>query len=153
MKIRKANIKDAPFILSLIKELAHFEKASEKVSLTLEQLIQDGFSDNPLFEAIILHDKKDQQVGFGLFYNRYSTWKGKSLYLEDLYIIPEARRQGLGAMAMEYLKQYASNSDCERFEWQVLEWNEPAIKLYEQMGAELDREWVNCRLEGSSLKN
>lgn len=150
--IRKAIVEDATFILEMIKELAHFEKAPEKVTLQLEQLIQDGFGENPLYEAIIIYDENGESIGFGLYYNRYSTWKGKSLYLEDLYIKPSARGRGYGKRVMHYLKEHAITTGCSRFEWQVLEWNEPAIRLYEKLGAEIDAEWMNCRLEGDALK-
>ncbi len=86
-----------------------------------------------------------------LFYYRYSTWKGKSLYLEDLYIKPESRGNGFGTYVMKWLAKYAVENDCKRFEWQVLDWNMPAIDLYQKLGADLDGEWINCRLEGDSL--
>lgn len=148
--IRKATKEDAPFIIQMIKDLAEFEKAPEQMILSTEQLIEDGFKENPLFESIIL-ELNGQPCGMALFYNRYSTWKGRSLYLEDLYVKPEARGNGLGLLAMKYLAKYAAETKCQRFEWQVLDWNEPAIKFYKSFGTDIDGEWMNCKLEGSEI--
>jgi len=150
--IRSALKEDAPFILSLINKLAEFEKRPEQVNLTLNQFISDGFSTNPLFECIILLES-GEKIGFALFYYRYSTWKGKTLYLEDLYILPNHRGNGLGVMAMKYLAKYAMENNCHRFEWQVLDWNEPSINFYKGLGTDLDPEWINCRLEGAAISN
>jgi GNAT superfamily N-acetyltransferase len=152
IQIRKAQIEDSSFILEMIKELAEYEKASDQVLLTLEQLKEDGFGKNSLFESIIL-ELDGKQAGMALFYNRYSTWKGKSLYLEDLYVQPKFRGHGIGLKAMKWLARYAHKTDCHRFEWQVLDWNEPAIKFYEKFNTQLDGEWINCKLEGMQIQN
>jgi GNAT superfamily N-acetyltransferase len=145
MFIRKSTKEDIPFILKMIQNLADFEKASHEVKITEKDLLRDGFSEKPLYESIIIeHDNK--KAGFALFYNRYSTWKGKSLYLEDLFILPEFRGNGLGRKTMNYLEELAKETNCGRFEWQVLDWNTPAIDLYKSMGADLDAEWINCRI-------
>lgn len=149
--IRPAKKDDAPFILELINRLAVYENASDQVKVTNEQLLEDGFGNNPLFESIIL-ELDNKPVGMALFYNRYSTWKGKSLYLEDLFIVPEARGKKLGIMAMKYLANYAEKTNCFRFEWQVLDWNEPSINFYKSINTDLDSEWINCRLEGDAIK-
>lgn len=149
---RKAEKKDCPFILQMIKDLAEFEKAPEQVIVTVEKLEKDGFGKNPLFEAQIL-ECEGKDAGFFLYYFRYSTWKGKSLYLEDLYVIPEFRRKGLARYAFSELGKIALEEECGRFEWQVLDWNESAIKFYQQFDTDLDAEWINCRLEGEALKN
>lgn len=150
LNIRQAGRADSSFIVQMIKELADYEKAPEQMILAEEQLEADGF-DHGLFEAVIL-ELDEKSVGMALFYNRYSTWKGKSLYLEDLYIVPKARGNGLGMMAMKYLADYAVKTDCRRFEWQVLDWNTPSIKFYESFKTQLDGEWINCRLEGSEIE-
>jgi RimJ/RimL family protein N-acetyltransferase len=149
--IRKAKIEDSKFIFQLICDLAEYEKAPDQVKTSVTQIEKDGFGPEKLFEAIIL-EYKNKSVGMALFYNRYSTWKGKSLYLEDLYVQPEYRGHGLGLEAMKYLAQYAVETNCQRFEWQVLDWNEPSIKFYESLGSDLDGEWINCRLEGDKIK-
>ena len=149
--IRMAEKKDVPFIFEMITQLASYEKAAEQVKLKEDQLLRDGFGEHPLFESIIL-ELDNISVGMALFYNRYSTWKGKSLYLEDLYIIPKARGKKLGIMAMKYLANYAVDTHCFRFEWQVLDWNEPSINFYKTINTDLDSEWINCRLEGDAIK-
>ena len=146
MKLRKAVVDDSRSILEMIHELAEFEKAKDKVDLSLDQFVKDGFGEKALFEAIII-EEDDQNVGFSLFYNRYSTWKGKSLYLEDLYIKPAYRGRGFGKEVMLYLSKLSKETKCRRFEWQVLDWNTGAINFYKSLGAELDSEWVNCRIE------
>lgn len=148
--IRQAKMSDCSFILAMINELALFEKAPNEVKITLEQLEQDGFGMKPLYKSIIL-EEDGERIGFALFYNRYSTWKGKSLYLEDLYIQTQHRGKGAGRKVMNYLKGLATETDCFRFEWQVLDWNVRGIDFYKSLGATLDDEWINCRLEGPSL--
>lgn len=151
-KIRKGTHEDASFVFSQIKNLAKFEKAEEQVTLTLERLIEDGFSkEGPALYETLIFEEGTTPCGFALYYNRYSTWKGKSLYLEDLFILPEFRRRGLARMAFKELARIAVETSCYRFEWQVLDWNTPAIKLYEELGADLDGEWMNCRLEGERI--
>jgi len=150
--IRKSNIEDSKFIMSMIHELALFEKAPDQVILTEDQLIRDGFTENKLFESIIL-ECDDVPVGMALFYFRYSTWKGKSLYLEDLIVKSEMRGRGLGKLAFKWPARFAVDNTCHRFEWQVLDWNEPAIGFYKAMGCQLDGEWINCRLEGIEIKD
>ncbi|MCF8060045.1 MAG: GNAT family N-acetyltransferase [Bacteriovoracaceae bacterium] len=150
INMRSASVEDAPFIFSLINKLAEFEKAADQVKLTLDQLLQDGFSSNPLYFCHIL-ESDGIKAGFTLCYFRYSTWKGKSLYLEDLFVEPEYRGRGLAKLALKRLANTAVNEGCGRFEWQVLDWNEPAIMFYKSIGATLDPEWINCRLEGKAI--
>ncbi len=150
-QIREATEKDCEFILQMIHDLAEYEKAPEEVEITAEQLKKDGFSNNPLYKALIT-EIDDKPVGMALYYNRYSTWKGRNLYLEDFYVMPEYRGHGLGIMMMKKLAQIAVKTKCYRFEWQCLDWNEPSLKFYKSLGADLDSEWVNCRVEGESIK-
>lgn len=149
MKIRKARAQDSESILEMIHELAEFEKAKDKVDLSLDQFVEDGFGQSALFEALIV-EVDGQNIGFSLFYNRYSTWKGKSLYLEDLYIKPAYRGKGYGKEVMLYLTELAKKTNCLRFEWQVLDWNTGAIKFYKGLGADLDGKWINCRIENNT---
>ena len=150
MKIRKAIKADAKFIMQMIKDLAEYEKSLEQMMLTEHELIQDGFGKKPLFQAAILEDK-EVAVGFALYYYKYSTWKGKTLYLEDLYIMPESRGNGLGMLTMKYLAKLAETAKCRRFEWQVLDWNIPSIKFYQSFDTNLDAGWINCRLENEKI--
>lgn len=146
--IRIADYNDLPFVLEMVHALAEYEKAPEAVLINLEQLEKD-FKEE-LFEALIIK-WEGQPVGMALYYFRYSTWKGKSLYLEDLFIKPESRGHGLGKKVMYFLADYACKSECGRFEWQVLDWNTPSIEFYKTLGAEIDPEWMNCRLEGKAI--
>ena len=150
--IRFATENDVEFIFEMIKELAVYEKAADKVETSIEQIREDGFGEKAYYKAVIL-ELDNKAVGMALFYNRYSTWKGKSLYLEDLYIRPEFRGNGLGMMGMQWLAEYAVETKCYRFEWQVLDWNEPSIQFYKTLNADLDSEWINCRLEGNRIQD
>lgn len=151
INIRSATKEDAPFILQMIQALAEFEREPNSVTISLEQLTEDGFGTTPLYTSVIL-ELNQKPVGFALFYNRYSTWQGKTLYLEDLFVIPEARGHGLGMATMKYLAQLAIDTKCVRFEWQVLDWNQAAIDFYTSFSTQLMPEWVNCRLSSDGIK-
>ena len=144
--IRSAVPLDVPFILQMIRALAEYEKEPQEVTITEQELLRDGFGDKPLYSCLILELDR-VPVGFALYYNRYSTWKGKTLYLEDLFVVPEARGHGLGKEAMVELARIAHDSGCVRFEWQVLDWNQPAIDFYKSFGTSLQPQWVTCRLD------
>lgn len=149
--IRKATVNDIPFILQMIRALAEYEKEPQEVTISESQLQKDGFGDSPLYQCLIL-ELQQKSVGFALYYNRYSTWKGKTLFLEDLFVMPEARGAGLGKLAMLELAKIARDTDCVRFEWQVLDWNQPAIDFYKSLGTELLPQWVNCRLDRKGIQ-
>ncbi len=151
-KLRTAVPSDIPFILQMIRALAEYEKEPQEVTITTEELLRDGFGGTPLFSCMIL-ELEGAPVGFALYYNRYSTWKGKTLFLEDLFVVPEARGHGLGKKAMVELARIACDSGCVRFEWQVLDWNQPAIDFYKSFGTSLHPQWVNCRLDKHGLAN
>ena len=150
--IREGQKKDCDLIRNYILKLARYEKAEHEMILTAETLANDGFSKNPLFKSLIL-EFDSEPVGFALFYYRYSTWKGKTLYLEDLYVDSEKRGNGIGLSVMKYLVQHAIKMECKRFEWQVLDWNTPSIEFYKKIGAELDSEWINCKLRESQFED
>ena len=158
--LRTGTPDDIPAVLALIKQLAIYENAPLEVSNTPEQMLIDGFSENPIFHLIVAETipkttqtNQNQQnnekkiVGMAITYYRYSTWKGRVLYLEDLYILPEYRRFGLGERFFSLLLEKAKQDKCQRVSWQVLEWNEPAINFYKKLGATLDPEWVNGFIE------
>ncbi len=145
INIRKGIPADVGVVLTLIKDLAAYEKALEGVEMTETQLLADGFGKQPLFGLFVV-EVEHEIVGFALYFYRYSTWKGKLLYLEDIYIKPEMRQHQLGTRLFEALTRVAKEEKCKRIVWQVLEWNEPAIKFYEKLGAEFDAEWVNAYL-------
>ena len=144
--IRDAIRKDVPTMFELIKELALYEKAPEQVTNTVEQMYVDGFGNNPIFGTIVL-EVKSEIVGMALYYFRYSTWKGKRLYLEDLIVSETMRGRGLGEKLLESVIEKARQTACTGLMWQVLDWNEPAINFYKKFGAKFDEEWVNVNID------
>jgi GNAT superfamily N-acetyltransferase len=142
--IRKAERSDASAIFALIQELALYEKAPEQVTNNTEQLAIDLF-DKKICEAIVA-EKGNRVVGFALYYTSYSTWKGACLYLEDFYVIESERQHGIGQLLFDQVLFVAKERKVQRMDWQVLEWNEPAIRFYEKQQAILDPEWLNGRL-------
>lgn len=138
--IRKGEKKDYPSVIKLIKELATFEKAPEKVSNNVEQMEQES----DLFTFFVAENSKGEIVGFALCFFAYFTWVGKSLYLDDLYVVPEYRRQKIASKLMNEIFKLARKENCKRVRWQVLNWNKDAIEMYKVAGANLDDEWLNC---------
>ena len=145
IQIRKAKREDMGAVLKLIKELAEYEKALDQVENTEEQLQEDGFGTEPKFECFVAEDV-DHIIGFALYYTSYSTWKGNCLYLEDLLVTSAYRRRGVGKLLFDKLLQTAKDRGAGRFEWQVLDWNEPAINFYKKYHANLDSSWINGKL-------
>lgn len=145
MKIRKAISGDEQAIHRLIVELAIYEKAPNEVSNTPEQLAIDLFDDH-ICDALVVENDLAEIVGFALYYTSYSTWKGRCLYLEDFYVLPEYRRGGIGAELFTLVVEEAKKRGVKRMDWQVLEWNEPALAFYKKQQAILDPEWINGRL-------
>jgi GNAT superfamily N-acetyltransferase len=143
-KIRVAKEGDEKAILGLIKELAIFEKAPNEVVNTSENLHIDLFVDK-ICDAFVI-ELNNQIIGFALYYTSYSTWKGRCLYLEDFYIQPEYRALGLGSQLFDLVVNVARERKVKRMEWQVLDWNEPAIQFYKKKNAILDDEWINGRI-------
>jgi len=150
--IRRGNHRDISPLLELIKALAIYEKAPEEVVNTEEQLLKDGFGENPLY-GFFMAEVEGKPVGFALYYFRYSTWKGKSLFLEDLFVKKEFRKMGIGKLLFDEIITQAKKDDCNRVNWQVLDWNTPAIDFYKRIGAELDGEWINCFLDDKQIEN
>lgn len=146
IEIRKGIETDLPQVLKLVKELAVYEKALHEVNNTLENMKEDGFGREPVF-GFFVAEKEGKVIGLSLYYYRYSTWKGKRLYLEDLIVTESERGTGVGKRLMDATIQYAREQKCTGMMWQALDWNEPALKFYETYGAKFDSEWVNCHLE------
>lgn len=149
--IRAATAGDVSLILRFIRELAIYEKAEQEVVAT-EQLIEESlFSASSTAHALVC-ENGGQPVGFAVYFFNYSTWLGRNgLYLEDLYVTPEARGCGAGKALLKHLARIAVDRGCGRFEWSVLDWNEPAIKFYESLDARPQSEWVGYRLAGRAL--
>jgi GNAT superfamily N-acetyltransferase len=144
MQIREAKSGDEAEIFKLIYALAVYEKAPEQVTNSPKQLAKDLFDDK-ICSAIVA-EEDGHIVGFSLYYISYSTWKGKCLYLEDFFVIPEKRKAGIGGKLFEKTVAIAKNLGVRRMDWQVLEWNEPALDFYRKQNAILDPEWINGRL-------
>lgn len=142
--IRAAERKDAAAILGLIKELAAYEKEPDAVIVTAAQLENDLFNEQ-ICQSLVV-EVESEIIGFALYYFAYSTWKGKCLYLEDFYLKPESRRLGWGIKLFQKVKDIAIQEQVKRMDWQVLEWNTPAIEFYKKVGANLDPTWINGRL-------
>ena len=145
MLIREAKRGDVHAIMSLIHALAEYEKAPLEVVNTSEDLAIHLF-DEKICDALVVETSSQLIVGFALFYTNYSTWKGKCLYLEDFYVQPEFRMKGLGSQLFNRVVEIAKERKVKRMDWQVLEWNQPAIEFYKKKKATLDPEWINGRL-------
>lgn len=151
MNIRKATKEDLPEILNLIKELAEYERASLEVTNTLEDMLEDGFGKNPVFK-VVLAEENNKIAGMALWFISYSTWKGRCLYLEDIIVKNEYRGAGIGKLLFDEVVKEAKKIKAKRLSWQVLEWNEPAINFYKKLNANLDSEWVNCKLTEKQIQ-
>lgn len=145
--IRKATEKDFPAILALIKELALFEKAPEKVTNTVEQMNRE----KDFFQCFVAVNSKNEIVGIALYFFAYYTWVGKSLYLDDLYITKTYRGNKIGSKLLENIFEVAKKENCKRVRWQVLDWNTPAIEMYKKCGADIDEEWYNCDFDEKGI--
>lgn len=151
--IRDATPADVGTILRFITELAIYEKAEHEVEATQESLARTLFGEGAVTGAAIL-EADGAPAGFAIWFYSYSTWQAKNgLYLEDLYVSPAHRGSGAGKMLLRHLAKLAVEKGCGRFEWSVLDWNEPAIRVYEAIGAEAQSEWIRYRLSGEGLKS
>tara|TARA_B110000503_G_scaffold121781_1_gene185681 strand:- start:1843 stop:2313 length:471 start_codon:yes stop_codon:yes gene_type:complete len=152
MKIRKGTPNDMQAVLELIVELAVFEKSPNAVIVTKEDLIRDGFSSTPLFYTFVA-ENEEGVIGIALYYYRYSTWKGKTIHLEDLVVKERSRGTGAGfALYREIIKQ-AKIDKVRRVEWNVLDWNENAIAFYEKSGAKVLKDWYVVQMDEVGIDN
>lgn len=151
--IRKAVREDCPRLLELVRELAIYEKAPDEVTVTLEHFIESGFGEKPVWWAFVatvpVPGQPENRIisGFALYYIRYSTWKGQTMYLEDILVTESLRGQGIGQKLFDRLLIEAKTLGFKRMTWQVLDWNEPAINFYKRQGARLDPEWLNATID------
>ncbi|OXA99613.1 GNAT family N-acetyltransferase [Flavobacterium oncorhynchi] len=151
MNIRKGNPEDMKYVLGLIQELAIFENEPDAVIITEEDLIRDGFGEKPLFHvfvAEITNDLNEKEiVGIALYYYRYSTWKGKTIHLEDLVVKEKMRGTGLGSALYAEIMRQGKRDNVRRVEWNVLDWNTPAVKFYENSGAKILDGWQVVQMD------
>ena len=151
MKIRKGNKNDLPQVLNLVRELAIYEKAPNNVEVTLEEMTEWGFGPDKQFDFFV-GEKNNTIIGIAIYYYKYSTWKGKCLFLEDIIITEKERQHGYGKLLFNEVVQVAKKEKVRRMEWQVLEWNTPAIEFYKKYDTIFDNEWVNCKLTDKELQ-
>lgn len=151
LTIRNGKKEDLPRTLELIKELAEFERAPHEVINTVERMEIDGFGPQPIF-GFFVAENENGIVGLSLFYWRYSTWKGKRLYLEDIIVTEAERGKNIGQQLFDRTMRHALEENCSGMLWQVLDWNEPAIKFYKKYGSTIVNEWLNCSLERDQLQ-
>ena len=145
IKIRKAVRKDCARMMELIQELATYEKAPDEVTVSLSHFEESGFGQNPVWWAFVA-EVSGVVVGMALYYVRYSTWKGQRMYLEDLLVTEEMRGKKIGSLLFDALIQEAKDKKFIGMNWQVLDWNEPAINFYKKYNASFDPEWLNCAI-------
>jgi GNAT superfamily N-acetyltransferase len=151
MIIRKGTPQDMPDVLALITELAVFEKEPDAVVISTEDLIRDGFSENPLFHTFVA-EVNEEIIGVALYYYRFSTWKGKTIHLEDLIVKENNRGTGAGfALYSEIIKQ-GKKDNVRRMEWNVLDWNTPAINFYEKSGAKVLTDWRVVHMDENGME-
>ena len=149
--VRKGKREDCKAVLELIKELAVFEREPDAVDVSLSQLEEDGFGDDPIYDLLI-GEINGEVRGMALYYEKYSTWKGRAIYLEDLIVTESSRGKGLGMKLFRAVIQEAYERSAGRMEWQVLDWNQPAIDFYKNMGAAIESEWLNGRFSKEQIK-
>ncbi len=152
-KIRQGTKEDLPRVLELVRELALYEKAPDEVTNTVQMMEEDGFGENPVFGFFVAVKEETQQIiGISIFYYRYSTWKGRRLYLEDIVVTESERGYGAGKLLFDRTLQKCLDDNCTGMMWQVLDWNTPAINFYQKYGADLQSEWINCNLQSDEIR-
>ena len=150
--IRKAEARDVPLILQFIRELAEYEREPQAVKATEEDLLRDGFGPSPRYFCLIA-EWSGEPAGFAFYFHTYSTWLGRwGLYLEDLFVRPAMRGKGAGKALLAELARIGVAEKIGRMNWQVLDWNQPAIEFYDRLGARRLSEWVTYRLAGEALE-
>jgi GNAT superfamily N-acetyltransferase len=153
LTLRPATPTDVPAILGFIRELALYEREPDAVFTTEADLLRDGFTEPRRFHCLMA-EWDATPVGFALYFYNYSTWEGRpGIYLEDLYVQPAMRGKGIGKSILTRLAAIAVEEDCARFEWSVLDWNQPSIDFYHAMGAVMKSEWRGMRVDGEALRN
>jgi len=151
LRIRAAGIEDVALLRTMIRELAEFERELEQVTIREEDLARDGFGENPRFRTLIA-EWEGQPAGYALFFPYFSTWVGRGMFLEDLFVREKFRKRGIGKFLLAEVARVALHEQCRGIHWEVLDWNEKAIGLYKALGAEFLDQWKHVRLTGRSLE-
>ena len=151
LHIRPATVRDVPLLRTMIRELASFEKELESVTIGEEDLARDGFGENPRFRALIA-EWQQEPAGYAVFFGYYSTWGGRGLFLEDLFVREAFRGRGIGKALLAAVAHIAIIEECKGVHWEVLDWNEKAIDLYKALGAEFREQWRRVLLSGDALR-
>ena len=151
--LRKGTIEDLSRVLELIKELALYENAPEQVTNTIEMMKADGFGPNPVYGLFVCEKERTGEIiGIAIYYFRYSTWKGKRLYLEDIVVTESERGHGAGKLLFDQVMAQSLADNCTGMMWQVLDWNEPAINFYKKYDTKLEAGWLNAHLQDYEIK-
>ena len=149
--IRKGELRDVRAMYALVLELATFENAAHEVTNTIEEMEKDGFGSNPAFEFLVA-ETSNEIIGVAIYFIKYSTWKGKGVYLDDIVVSQPFRHQGVGTMIFDALINECAKHKAKLLHWQVLDWNEPAIAFYKKYQASFDPEWIDCKLSSAQLQ-
>ncbi len=151
--IRKAQKEDIPAMFGLVKELAEYEKAPQEVVTSEEQMAEDGFGIDSIFRAFVAENTDTNEIlGMALYYTAYSTWKGKIYFLDDIVVREQYRKYGIGRKLINEMIKEAYENNIPQIRWQVLDWNEPAIKFYESLGVFIDKEWYTCKMSRQNMQ-
>lgn len=150
--IRIGTVKDLPQVLNLIKDLAAFENEPNEVEVTITEMQNWGFGKDKIFDFFVI-EIDNKIIGLALYYFKYSTWKGKCLFLEDIIVKENDRNKGYGKKLFNAVVEVAKNTGVKRMEWQVLDWNKNAIEFYNKYQANLDSKWINCKLNYSQIQS
>lgn len=149
--IRQATAADIPLMHSLIRELAEYEREPHSVKLTEEELLRDGFGPTPCYECVIA-EVDGSPAGSAIFFPVYSTWRGRGVHLEDLFVRPQFRGRGVGKALLRRVAAIAVERGCTKLQWDVLDWNQPAIDFYHSIGAVMLSEWRIMRMTGDAIQ-
>ncbi len=148
--VRKGTKEDMQSVHALICELAEYEKAPQEVTNTVSDMVRDGFGEHPVFFCLVA-EVENKVVGMAIYFIKYSTWKGKGVYLDDIVVTESMRGKKIGKQLFDAVMKHANSLGAQQLHWQVLDWNEPAINFYKKYNAQMDGEWINCKLTNSEL--
>lgn len=152
IQVRPATKADIPSVHALIRELAEYEKAPLEVTNTVDEMLRDGFGEQPVFYCQVAeHDSK--VIGMAIYFIKYSTWKGKGVYLDDIVVTESMRKKGVGAKLLDAVIRHAAELNAKQLHWQVLDWNEPAIAFYKNYEVDFDKEWINCKMNAEQIRD